>query len=489
MDAGLFGAVYHGDGKEKAEMTLTEKNRKIIFYIILGLATVMLFAYVCLTPYMSDDYFYMFQARKATSFWDLIKQQYGEYLSNSGRIIGQFNIRLMLLSDKWIFNLLNSGMFAALVLLMYANVRRKKKYDLFVLLLIVVFLWRYGVSFGQTMLWICGACNYLWGSVIILGFVTFFRHFLEKADEVKRGGALAVATFFFGMAAGWCNENSSGGGLVLILLFGAGFFLDRKAEGKKALYPFMVTAVLGMLTGLCGMVLAPGVRSRSQEMGDEVYTGLVGLLSRVYKITVTVRELFFELFVILVIALVILALRQKLKGFHKIRKNESLLFVVAAAATAYALILIPTPTDRAFFGAGIFLMIGVIQVVTDCAWETEFSVQVARYALVSVLCVWLFFTYMENLVNLARIYREETERVEMIKADRADPHGDGIVVVPKLREAFANPYSNMHDSDLTEDKEYWINLFYEIFYDVGNITAIDRDEWEEKYADTFGQPK
>ena len=103
-----------------------EKHRKSLFYIILGIAVLMLFAYVVLTPYMSDDYFYMHEARQASSLWDLIKQQYGEYLSNSGRVVGQFNIRLFLSMDKWVFNVVNSIMFGALVLLMYHNIRGKK---------------------------------------------------------------------------------------------------------------------------------------------------------------------------------------------------------------------------------------------------------------------------------------------------------------------------------------------------------------------------
>ena len=79
--------------------------------------------------------------------------------------------------------------------------------------------------------------------------------------------------------------------------------------------------------------------------------------------------------------------------------------------------------------------------------------------------------------------REENERIAMIQADKADPNGDGIVVVPKLREAFENPYSNMYLSDLEDDKDYWINHFYEIYYDVGNITAIPREEWDELYGE------
>ena len=187
----------------------------------------MIYAYNFLTPYWSDDYAYLMDVSKADSLGALVKQQYGEYLSNSGRVVGQFNVRLSLSVSKQVFNLVNSLMFIGLILLMYANIRRKRKYDIFVLLLVITFLWRFAVSFGQTMLWICGACNYLWGSVFILGFVTFYRYFLARADKLKHGTLLAAVAFFFGILAGWCNENSSGGGFLLVLIFGLNFWQSR----------------------------------------------------------------------------------------------------------------------------------------------------------------------------------------------------------------------------------------------------------------------
>lgn len=459
-----------------------ERHRKHIFWFILAITFLMIFAYNALTPYMSDDYAYAIEVRKADSIWDLIKQQYGEYLSNSGRIIGQFNVRLSLAADKQVFNVVNSLMFIALVLLMYVNIRRKRKYDLFVLLLIITFLWRFAVCFGQTMLWICGACNYLWGSVFILGFVTFYRYFLEHPEKIKHGCALAAGAFFFGVLAGWCNENTSGGGLLLVLLFGGNFWLNKRKAGKKCIYPFMISGIAGMCCGILGMVSAPGVRNRSEVMSEGAYTGIVGFLSRVYKITLNIKELFFTVIIITVIAVVFLALQRRLGSWQQIRENETILFLIAALATSYALAIAPTPMNRAFFGAGIFLFIACIQAVADMA-QMELAVRAAKYSLVSILCVWLFFTYLDNLVNLARIYREEQERIGMIQADKADPNGDGIVVVPKLREEFQNPYSNIHESDLEDDKEYWINLFYEVYYDVGNITAIPRDEWDQRYGE------
>ena len=244
----------------------------------------------------------------------------------------------------------------------------------------------------------------------------------------------------------------------------------------------MAFGVLGMCCGMLGMISAPGIRNRSETMSEGAYTGLVGLLSRTYKITMNLRELFFAVIVITVIVLVFLVLQQKLESWRQIHNNETILFLAGAIATSYALAIAPTPMNRAYFGAGIFLFIACIQGIVDVA-EKEQIVRAAKYSLVSGLCVWLFFTYLDNLVNLARIYREEQERIALIMADKADPEGDGIVVVPKLREAFENPYSDAHNSDMEDDKDYWINLYYEIYYDVGNITAIPRDKWEELYGE------
>ena len=459
-----------------------EKHRKQIFWLILAAAFITIFIYNFLTPYLSDDYFYACEVRQAESFWDLIKQQYGEYLSNSGRVVGQFNVRLSLVFDKQVFNLVNSGMFVILVLLMYANIRRKKKYDIFVLLLIITFLWKFAVDFGQTMLWICGACNYLWGSVFILGFITFYRYFLNHPEKIRHKVLLAAGTFFFGVLAGWCNENTSGGGLLLVIMFALNFWSGRRKEGARGIYPFMISGILGMCCGILGMITAPGVRSRSTTMSEGEYTGIVGLLSRTYKVTLNIRDLFFPVIAITVIVIVLLVIQKKLREWKQIHKNETVLFSTAALATCYALAIAPTPANRAFFGAGVFLFIACIQGIVDVA-DHEQAIKAAKYSLVSILCVWLFFTYLDNLVNLARIYREEAERVALIKADKADPDGDGIVVVPKLREAFENPYSNAHESDLEDDKDFWINRFYEVYYDVGNITAIPRDEWNEKYGE------
>lgn len=68
---------------------------------------------------------------------------------------------------KLLFNVCNAGMFMALGLVLYklAVGRRSQKADWLVLALIYAALWEISPVFGQTNLWMCGACNYLWATV------------------------------------------------------------------------------------------------------------------------------------------------------------------------------------------------------------------------------------------------------------------------------------------------------------------------------------
>ena len=110
-------------------INFAEAHRKKIFWVILFLVLAGIMAYNFLTPYYTDDMFYVLEARSAGSLWDLIKQQYLEYMTKNCRAIGQFNIRLFLIPGKWLFNIVNSMMFVALVLLLYKSVSSRKPYD------------------------------------------------------------------------------------------------------------------------------------------------------------------------------------------------------------------------------------------------------------------------------------------------------------------------------------------------------------------------
>ncbi|MCM1125440.1 MAG: DUF6056 family protein [Lachnospiraceae bacterium] len=470
--------------KKKAIDDKMKKSRTIFLGVCIWGVFLTILAYNVLTPYLSDDFFYKSNVGEAHNFFELIKQQYQEYLSNSGRVIGQFSIRLSLAGDKMIFNVINSIMFVLLSLLIYWNVKGRKQYDIPLYLLIVLALWRYSVNFGETILWICGACNYLWGSVIILGLVTLYRCVMERA-EIKHRALVSAGLFFYGVIAGWCNENTSGGGLLLIMLFTVIEYVERKRQTGLKIKDFVNSCIiaphLGMMCGLLGMVLSPGVYKRMAVMNTtENYSGFVGYLSRLYKCFMEMDHLFLELFILLGVVIIFAVICERKS---KMVINTVLPFVIASAATSLVLVALPTPQNRAYFGAGIFLIIACIQGfhITFHDRSQNKGFKAAYYCAIWILSVSFFFVYVENLVNLARIYRENNERIELIR--EAAEKGEDFVVIPQYREAFKNRFTFAYDSDMTEDAGYWINQYYEVYYGVASISALPRDEWEELFGE------
>lgn len=461
-------------------INFVETHRKKIFWLLLVAMLLAIGAYNFLTPYYTDDFFYALEARSANSLWELIRQQYEEYMFRNCRAIGQFNIRLFLIPGKWLFNVVNSVMFVALVLLLYASVQNRKKYDLFLLLLSLLAVWKYSACFGETTLWLCGSCNYLWGSVIIMGFLTLYRYLLKHADTLKHPVIAAIGCYFFGVVSGWSNENTSGGAFLLILFFTAAYLWQKK--DKKAVKPFIVTSLLGVASGLMAIVLCPGVRYRLQGVDQENFSGFAGLLSRLYKITVHVRELYGELLMIFVVVMVLLVLQKKLHDWKSIVTNPVLFFLVASVATSYVLVLIPPMTARAHYGAGIFLIAAFLEAVGQLD-KKELFVKTMQYGFVGILCLWLFSSYFENLVNLYRIQRESNERIEMILDEKEKSGEQANVVVPQLRPEFDNPYSAAYSGDMSDEPDFWINQFYEEYYGVNEVTAIPREEWDELYGE------
>ena len=66
----------------------------------------------------------------------------------------------------------------------------------------------------------------------------------------------------------------------------------------------MAASLLGVITGVMRKALCPGVRYRIDQTEGENFTGFIGLISRLYKITVTVKGLFRVLVCFLGFALV-----------------------------------------------------------------------------------------------------------------------------------------------------------------------------------------
>lgn len=469
MDAAYMQDDRRGLGKVKVrvkKLYWNDRKRKIIFFVLLGISFLAIWSYNFMTPLMSDDL--LFRASEYHSPLDIFRKEYEQYMTWTGRSVLQVILKIFSLMPKWVFNLCNSLCFVLLTLLIYCNVKGRKKYDSILLILINLLLWNFSVEFSQTVLWMGGACNYLWGIVILLGFLTCFRYFLENGKRFEKTVSISVFLFLFGILAGWGNENTSGGGILIALLFS---FLHFRKE--KKVEPWTIAGMAGMAVGFVMMVLAPGNASRSALMKtDEVYSGIMVYVSRGLKINKAMNE--YMMVYIAVICLLCAYL------IYKGRKAEEFLdtfiFVLAGLATSYVLILTPEPMPRAYFGANIFFAIACVQMIQRLGREDILLMSLKTGGIVAAT-VWMFFSYTENGANLARILREVNEREAYILEQTSQGNYD--LTLPMLRPEFRTEYSFMYDNDISMEEDFWINEVYRMKYGLNSVKAVPRAEWNE----------
>ncbi|MCR5674136.1 MAG: DUF6056 family protein [Lachnospiraceae bacterium] len=448
-------------------------KKRTAFFLFLGASFLLILVCNLLTPMLSDDYAYGVVARRAHSLGDLFLQEADHYLTWNGRSVAHFLLRLTLIAPPVLFKILNSLVFVLLSLLMYLSVSGHRAYDIRLLAFITLSLWFGGISFAETILWQTGSCNYLWGTAIILGFLVLFKHLLSAengAGQSVRQVGWAIGLFLFGLIAGWCNENTSGGGLLLSL----GILFQYRREGQdRRISPWMLAGPVGQLTGLILMVAAPGNRIRASLQEPEIFSGPVGLFARFQKISLALEEHLF-LWIALFLFLLVLGITQK----KRIAPFAEQIFLFAVfAATSYALVLSPPTQIRAHFGAGVFLLIAIAGLY-DRVSEEETLISALKNSAVLIAAVWFCFYYLDNVTDLGRIWRESAERTAYIEGQLAESDTDTIVV-PMLRPGFETDLSCAYSVDLTEDPGFWANNIMANYYGVNEIIALPREEWEE----------
>lgn len=471
------------------------KNRKICFYLIVMISFFLIFAMNCFTPMLSDDFDYAGQARSAGSLLDLFRQEYHQYMTWNGRSVTFMCFRIFLNAPEIILKLANSIVFTTLSVLIYLNIDGKKEYDPFVMLLSQLGLWIFTVSFSQTILWECGAFVYLWGMTIILGFVTLVRQLLiefDKNESIDKKVLWVILVFIFGWLAGWCNENTSGGSILFILIY----IIYRKVK-KIKIPTFLYSALSGNLIGLGFLVLGPGVRTRAALAADDNYTGIMAIVARVQKLTLYEKDAFLVLLMIMAATMiwtvVISVADGKEKGLidYVVVMRKRLLYLFLHFATVYALALTSLPEIRAVFGPGIFLLIACIQGITDnmqtdsplTDGEHKAAGIMLHFVYVSVaiaMTIYLLFDIVEGAVNLQRIRRDYDERIAYIEEQIASGNQD--IVVARFHTDFACRYTCAYEMELSDDPTYWTNVQYTKYFGVNSIIAIPYDEWESTYG-------
>lgn len=442
-----------------------EKAKKIVFMVTVAVSFIAILIYNSFTPLMSDDL--LIDSSGYKNIWDIFVAEYEQYMTWNGRSVLQIIMRIFSLLPKYVFNVMNSICFVVLMLLIYLNAVGKKKYNTILYIIINLLAWNFSVEFDQTVLWLAGACNYLWGSTIIMGLVTFYRYLVEGKKTVKHANLLCAGLAVWGLLAGWCNENTSGGGILLVLAMTAIYVYKN-----KKVKPYMLFTIVGMVTGFLFMICSPGARGRAGwAMMSESHTGIMIYVSRFLKINICVNQ-YMMVYIVAIILLMTWYFHKK-KNLWEAR--HVILFGLAGAATCYALILSPEPMSRAYYGANIFFLTACVEMLSIVVHEEEALHTLEMGAAIAGL-VWMSLVYIENGADLARINREVNERERYIYEQTENGNYD--LKLPMISRQFESKYSFIFENDISMEDNWFINHVYKMKYHLNSITVVPAEEWE-----------
>ena len=254
--------------------TLTPANDRGHRYGATALTAAAIFAFMLALnhwmPLHRDDYDYMMVWKTGVpiaSLSDVLSSAMQHYLLHGGRMVTVFCLDLFLWLGKPLFDATNALMFLALSVLVMMHARRSAALTQTpgLLALAALLLWLSLPHFGEVAVWKSGSTVYLWSAVPAFLFLLPYNLALKAMGEGQRTRhAWAILPMFLlGVLAGWSIENLA----VTVTLLAFGCTLYARRHGAFA--PWMLTGALGALTGLIGLVAAPGNYVRYDAQGAD----------------------------------------------------------------------------------------------------------------------------------------------------------------------------------------------------------------------------
>lgn len=375
----------------------------VIFFILL------LFNY--LTPMNGDDYVYSFiyqTPHRITSVSDILESQYLHYFQWGGRSVVHFILQLLLLiKSPLVIDIINSGAFVALLLLVYLHITKAREYKIRLLVLIFLLIWSIQPAFAETTLWLTGSANYLWGTIIILAFLLPYRLFQNKPIGQNKNILFSILFFIGGIIAGWTNENSAAGMIAMAFLF-----IIYYRMRKYKIHSWMFFGIVGALVGYIVMICAPGNFVRA--------TGTAISPFHILYRTLTSTQKFIEYLGLLNLGAAILGiLLIRFSPKEKVKRIIPLvaIYIVGTLISIYIMVASPGFPPRAWFGPIIFniVMFGVL--VYNLNYSYHFLYRIYN-ALIIYLILAFCFTFYDALRDTYSIHKIWENRLPMIEREK-----------------------------------------------------------------------
>lgn len=422
-------------------------------FILIGLAVFLSMLLLnFMTPMVYDDYTYIFSfatGERITSIWDIFPSMYAHHFDMNGRTILHFFTQLVLFLPRHFFTVANSLMYVIMGYLIYKHIIGKEASQPIFFALIFFAMWFYIPAFGETVLWIDGSCNYLWGSVLIFTYLLPFRLYMSDTDILKKKVWIPLM-FLGGVIMGWCNENTSAAAIMSIV-----FFMGLYKINKRKIPMWSITGFLGSLIGFYIMISAPGNGKRIEYFGDaETIIDYILRFKGITEKLIDKRYAWLILFWVFLVTYLIVK--------NKSWKNLLIpvIYGLAFFVSMYAMMMTPYFPERAMFGAVIYLIITLGLLVEQLEIKENFPLQIAVMA-----CIFMLFgiNYSNALYDNAVIFVQYNRREAFIESEIQKGRKDIVV------EAIPNRDARTAWKDIMTDSEHWTNQVVKKYYGLDSI--------------------
>lgn len=449
-------------------------SRKTSLYMVLG---AIFFGVLLLNrlnyPFLGDDYVYAFMwqgkdiftplpedARRIQSFSDIFHTLYSHYFTWGGRMVAHFFVMLFMWVGKFWFDIANSFMVVLLMLEMQWIAHEGRiTMDIRAGHVALAFfcLWAFNFDWCHTIIWLSGACNYLWAMILLLLFlIPYIRHYFTNG-EVEYGSWLVPVMFFLGLAAGDTNENT----ICWIGL--TGIFYLWKCYRNKTLKPWMIAGFMGLSFGYGFLIMAPGNLVRLADDYKDKFITHVALIWLSFLIQ---SLLWFYL---------IKAYRWSRKvsvSWQARRKYFHLAAWLVGMAVLFNLTMLPSPAfyPRSTF-PNIIFVITAVMVVMRLSYLRDGRIIERKLVKVGygIAVLYFCFTYGMTAYNYYGFHQYMGQVIR--KAETMRGNRDTLVIRYRPNQedwSFKTGFHGIY-TEFWEDEENWRNVAFAKYYEIAGI--------------------
>lgn len=453
--------------KRKILKSLNTQRRTQAAVIVAFLCFAFMLILNIYTPYTSDDYAYHFvyesplpseTTRLLSGIGDIPYSMANHYNIWGGRVVAHSIVQFFMLFDKWVFDIFNSLIFALCGIIIYFHIEKDyRKHSPLWLAVIYFSMWFFIPQFGVSVLWVSGACNYIWMSTLILAFLLLYRYGLTKKLSLVSSLVCAAAVIPFGFITGCTNENAGGAAILTAVMF-TGLNLIK----QKRIPFWSITGLLSAAAGFIFLVIAPGNTAR----GGKIRLTSKLIFSRLERIGDYTAELMW-LPLICLAALVIVFCITKRDNYRKYVNEfiSSIIFFICAAANIVVLAATSSIYRRSWLLSLFYIIIACGLLIKTI--EPSKTRRFIKYSAAAVFAAAFIFSYAAAAQSIFTTYREVQLELSQIQQQKAAGITD-VTVTPHRRPK--NTRNALQGTaNITNNREQWFNLWIAKYYGVDSV--------------------